>query len=142
MRMTAPLAILTATLCALAACQVSPTPSPTASGPSAEEMRSALKQMLDNHPDLAIPEFTDSLKYDHPINHNGVIVIGNWSCDPRMHSFEAVLTAPNITFYDLTGRFQQDVQGNWRAFPHEPTIVTTHDIGEFWRASEVDASHD
>jgi hypothetical protein len=136
MRMMVLPALLTAALCVLTACQVAP--EPTGPQPGAEDMRSALKQMLAAHPDLALPEFADALQYDHPVNRDGRVCIGNWSCDPRNLSFEAVLTSPNITLYDLTGRFEEDKRGNWRAIPHEPTIVTHNDVDGFWRASEMD----
>jgi hypothetical protein len=129
---------LAAFLCtALAACET--TPRNRALEPTAEDMRSALKNMLADRPDLAIPEFAESLDHEKPVEHKGIVYIGLWNCDPRLQSFEAVVSAPSVTLFEVSGRFQQDARGKWRAIPRTVQTTRGHDIGEFWRANEVDA---
>jgi len=53
-------------------------------------------------------------------------------------SFDAVFSAPNITMYEVWGRFELDARGIWRAVPLHVQRTTKHDIGEFWRLNEVD----
>jgi hypothetical protein len=107
-------------------------------GPQPEEMRQALLAMLDEQPDISIPEFRNSLEHDKPVDQDGIIYIGSWNCDPRLETFEALFSAPNITMYEISGRFQQDNRGLWRAIPRRVIKTTNRDVGEFWRPHEVE----
>jgi hypothetical protein len=131
-----PVSLLAVVAATLAACQVAPTRA--LSQPSAEEMRDALKTMLDAHPEMSIPEFADSLKYDHPVYRDTMVYIGAWNCNPSARSFDAVFTASNVTFFEVSGRFDQDTRGRWQAIPHNLQTVNGQDIGDYWRASDVD----
>ena len=107
--------------------------------PSSQEMRQALLALMDEQPDIFIPEFKESLLHDAPVTVKGLVHIGSWECDPKLQSFEALFTAPNITMYEVWGRFRLDARGLWRAVPLRVQKTTNHDIGEFWRPHEVDA---
>jgi hypothetical protein len=109
----------------------------TTYGPKPEEMRLALLNMLDQRPDIFIPEFRDSLVYDKPVVQDGIVFIGSWNCDPKRESFDAVFSAPNITMYRISGRFEQDNRGTWIAKPRDAKLVQKQDIGEFWRPHEL-----
>ncbi len=111
----------------------------TSYGPRPEEMRQALLAMLDKQPEISIPEFRNSLEHDKVVEQDGIIYIGSWNCDPRSESFEALFSAPNITLYEISGRFQQDNRGLWCAIPRRVVRTQKQDIGEFWRSYEVDA---
>ena len=101
-------------------------------GPNPEEMRLALLDMMDKE-DIPIPEFRDSLVYDKPVEQDGIIFIGSWNCDPKLLSFDAVFSAPNITMYRVYGRFQQDNRGVWCATPLDKKMVQKQDVTDFWR---------
>jgi len=111
-------------------------------GPKPEEMRQALLELMHQQPDIFIPEFRDSLEHDAPVIRHGVVFIGSWECDPKLMSFIALFSAPNITMYEVSGRFQLDARGLWRAVPIRVLKTTKHDIGEFWRPNEVDSHWD
>ena len=139
MHKTVQRSLMVAAAMALAACQTAP-PRPTLQ-PTAEEMREALKTMLVAHPDMSIPEFANSLKYDHPVSRDGSIYIGAWNCSPRNLSFDALFTASSMTLFEVSGRFDQDTRGHWRAIPHDLRTVNSQEVGDYWRASEVDKVH-
>jgi len=122
----------------LMACQsTSATMSPFA--PKPEEMRKALLTMLHDRPETDIPEFRTSLEEDTPVSRNGIVFIGSWNCDPKLMTFEAVFTSPNISMFEVTGRFEKDNRGVWMAIPRRVETTTKHDVDEFWRPHEVDA---
>ena len=108
-------------------------------GPKPEEMRQALLTMLNEQPDIAIPEFRNSLEHEKPVVRDGIVYIGSWNCDPKLESFVALFSAPQITMYEVSGSFQQDNRGNWLAVPRRVVKTEKHEIGEFWRPHEVDA---
>jgi hypothetical protein len=107
-------------------------------GPTPDEMRAALKVLLKEHPDMAIPEFQNALDHDPAVVNKGIVYIGAWNCDPKLHSFEALFSSPNISLYEVSGRFEMDNRGIWVALPRRVMLTEKHDIGEFWRAHEVD----
>ena len=109
-------------------------------GPKPEEMRQALLDMLDKQPDISIPEFRNSLEHDKAVLQDGIVYIGSWNCDPQLGTFDAVFSAPNITMYEISGRFQMDNRGIWCAtpIPRVPLKVQNRDVGEFWRPNEVE----
>ncbi len=109
------------------------------SGPKPEEMRRALLAMLDEQPDISIPEFRNSLEHEKPIVQDGIVYIGSWNCDPELQSFVALFSAPQLTMYEISGSFQQDNRGIWRAVPRRVLRTEKHEIGEFWRPHEVDS---
>jgi hypothetical protein len=108
-------------------------------GPKPEEMRQALLAMLDQQPEISIPEFRSSLEHEKPVVQNGIVYIGSWNCDPKRVSFEAVFAGTSITLYELSGSFEQDNRGIWLAIPRRVMKTQRHEVGEFWRAHEVDS---
>jgi hypothetical protein len=107
-------------------------------GPEPEEMRQALLAMLDEQPEISVPEFRNSLEYQKPFVQDGIVHFGVWNCDPKVESFVGLFSAPNITMYEISGRFQQDNRGLWRAIPRRVVKTQKRDVGEFWRAHEVE----
>jgi len=107
-------------------------------GPTPDQMRTALKTLLKEQPDIAIPEFQDALTHDPAVVDKGIVYIGAWNCDPKLQSFEAVFSSPSITMYEVSGRFEMDNRGIWVATPRRVMLTQKRDIGEFWRAHEVD----
>jgi hypothetical protein len=107
-------------------------------GPRPEEMRQALLDMLDKQPELAIPEFRISLEHEKPVIRDGIVHLGSWNCDPKAESFETLFTTPNITMYEISGRFQQDNRGIWCAIPRRVLKTQKQDLGEIWRPHLVD----
>ena len=57
-------------------------------------------------------------------------------------TFEALFSAPNITLYEVSGRFELDNRGTWVAIPRRVLLTNKHDVGEFWRPHEVDHPYD
>ncbi len=108
-------------------------------GPQPEEMRKALLAMLDEQPEISIPEFRNSLEHEKPVVQDGIVYIGSWNCDPKLESFVALFSAPQLTMYEISGSFQQDNRGIWRAVPRRVLRTEKHEIGEFWRPHEVDS---
>jgi hypothetical protein len=106
-------------------------------GPKPEEMRTALKNLLKEHPDLSVPEFQMSLDYDDAVFRDGIIHLGAWQCDPKLMSFEGLFSAPNITMYEISGRFEMSPRGTWEAIPRRVLLVHKQDVGEFWRPNEI-----
>jgi hypothetical protein len=124
---------------ALAACNGTPLFGPKFTvEPSPDEMRAALVALLKERPDISIPEFETALQKDPAVVRQGIVYIGAWNCDPKLMTFEALFSSPNITMYEVAGRFQLDARGLWRAIPRKVLTTTKRDIGEFWRASEVE----
>ena len=111
-------------------------------GPNPDQMRSAIKTLLKNRPDIDIPEFQDAIDRDAPIVRNGMVYFGPWNCDPKLMTFEALFSAPNITLYEVSGRFEIDNRGIWQAIPRRVLLTNKHDITEFWRPHEVDHPND
>jgi hypothetical protein len=105
-------------------------------GPRPEEMRQALLTMLNERPDLEIPEFRVSLEKDAPVDVDGVVHIGDWKCNSDYLSFTALFSAPNITMYEVSGSFEKDARGIWRAIPRRVMKTRNRDIQEFWRPNE------
>ncbi|HEY4330414.1 MAG TPA: hypothetical protein VGN88_11815 [Phycisphaerae bacterium] len=105
--------------------------------PSNIDMRKALKTLLIERPDISIPEFQEALELDPAVARGGTVFIGPWNLYPDLLSFEAVFTAPNISFYEIAGRFEQDPSGHWRAILRRVKKTQPNEIGEYWRASEV-----
>jgi hypothetical protein len=106
-------------------------------GPKPEEMRQALQTLLLEHPDLSVPEFQMSLDYDQPVVRDGIVHLGVWQCDPRLLSFEGLFSGPNITLLEVSGRFDMNARGIWEAIPRRVLLVHKEDVGEFWRAHEI-----
>jgi hypothetical protein len=136
MRNALQLAFLLIAMLSLGACA---TPRNRALEPTADDMRSALKEMLVQRPDITIPEFAESLQFDHAVESKGIVKIGVWECNPQLQTFEALFSTPHVSMYEVSGRFQQDARGRWRAIPRTVQSVSGRDIGEFWRAHEVDS---
>jgi len=107
-------------------------------GPSASEMHGALVTLLKNRPDLAFPEFQESLNKNAPVKRDGIIYFGSWNCDPQLLTFDAVFTSASISMYEVAGSFDQDARGVWLAIPRRVVKTQRQDLGEFWRASEVE----
>ena len=129
---------LALTLLAAAGCmQIGATGASMRFGPTPEEMRQALLTLLHDRPDISIPEFKVSLEDNKPVTIDGIVYFGSWNCDPQLQSFIALFSAPNITMYEISGRFQLDARGVWRAIPRRVLKVQKRDLGEFWRPHEV-----
>lgn len=108
--------------------------------PNPEEMRAALITLLHDRPDMAaIPEYQNSLDLEKPIIRNGLVHIGIWECNPKLLTFEALFSAPNITMCEVSGRFEIDARDIWVAIPRRFLVTHNEDIGEFWRPNEVDS---
>ena len=107
-------------------------------GPKPEEMRKALLDLMDARPEIAIPEFRISLEENSPVERDGIIYIGSWNCDPKLMTFDALFSAPNIPMYEIAGRFEKDNRGLWKAVPRYINKTEKHDVGAFWRASEIE----
>jgi hypothetical protein len=122
----------------LAACSSAPPDSGSTLGPSPEQMRTALKTMLKDHPDVAIPEFRNSLDYDPAVVRQGVVYIGSWNCDPKAMWFEAAFTASNVSFFEVSGSFQTDARGEWLAVLRHVKATEKRDVSGYWRASDLD----
>jgi len=124
---------------AAAGCEGLWTAGPTGlAGPTPPEMRQALRTMMNERPDILVPEFKDAMAYDDPVVKNSLVHIGPWECDPKTNTFEALFSASNITMYEVSGRFQIDACGIWRAIPYRIAMTTRHEIGEYWRPHDVD----
>ena len=83
--------------------------------PTPEQMRQALKDLLNERPELAIPEFETSLNESPALNVKGFVRIGSFDCDPESMLFIATFSAPNLTMRQLEGRFELDARSIWRA---------------------------
>jgi hypothetical protein len=139
MQGTLRIACLALALAALAGCAGFWSAGPTGlNQPSPEEMRQALLVLMHEQPDIFIPEFKESLEHDAPVIRDGLVHIGSWECDPKLGNFEALFTSPNVSMYEVWGRFRLDARGVWRAEPLQVRTATKHEIGEFWRPHEVD----
>jgi hypothetical protein len=110
----------------------------TAFQPTTEEMRGALVTLLDQQPDISIPEFKTALELSPPVVRNGVVFIGPWNCDPQLRTFVALFSAPNLTMYEVSGRFEMTPRGHWIARTQRVLPVNNREIGEYWRAQDVD----
>lgn len=106
--------------------------------PSVDDMHKALVTLLDQRPDLVIPEFKDSLDKSVPVKRDGIVFFGSWNCDPRLMTFDAVFTSSNISMYEVSGRFEQDARGMWTATPRRVVRTQPQNLGDLWRASEVE----
>jgi hypothetical protein len=107
-------------------------------GPKPEEMRSALKNLLKERTDINIPEFQMSLDYDEPVFRDGIVHLGVWNCDPRLMTFEGLFSTPNITMYEVSGRFEMAARGVWVAIPRRVLETSKREVGEFWRPNEIE----
>jgi hypothetical protein len=119
--------------------------------PTPEEMRQSLLQLLREYPAIACPEgqvgkeipvFRESLMLDSPVTKDGMVYIGVWNCDPRRLSFEALYSGPNITMYEISGRFELDHRNSWHAIPLPGMRIRNQqtrnrDVTEFWRPHEA-----
>lgn len=106
--------------------------------PTPEEMRTALQTLLKERPDLSMPEFQVSLDVNTPVYRKGIVHIGAWKCDPRLLTFEGLFSAPNITMYEVSGRFDMDARGIWVAIPRRVVLTHKTDVGEYWRPHDVE----
>jgi hypothetical protein len=139
MQGTLKIAFLALALAAVAGCAGLWNVQPTGlAAPKPEEMRQALRTMMKEQPDILIPEFQDSMARDDPVVKDGLIHIGPWECDPKLNTFEALFTSSDVTMYEVSGRFHIDARGIWLATPYHIVKTLRHDIGEYWRASEID----
>src|SRR5262249_28295618 len=111
-------------------------------GPKPEEMRTALLTLMDNHPDdINCPEFRVSLEADKPVMRDGIVYIGSWNCDPKLMTFDGLFTAPNVSMYEVAGRFEKDNRGVWVAILRKNLLTQKHDVGEIWRTYDVEPRH-
>jgi hypothetical protein len=132
-----PLALLAAT--AVPACS-SQQRGYTNFAPTPEEMRTALQNLLKDRPELAqIPEFQVSLDVDRAVYRDGIVHIGVWKCDPKLLTFVGLFSAPNITMYEVSGRFDFDARDIWVAIPRTIQLTQNQDVGEYWRPHDVDS---
>ncbi len=126
-------------LAAAGCAEIGATGTPSSLEPKPEEMRQALLKLMNDRPDISIPEFKESLELDRPVTKDGIVYIGVWNCDPKLMTFEALFSAPNITMYEASGRFVRDARDIWRAVPRRVMLTQKRDVTEFWRAHEVEA---
>ena len=132
-----PLALLAAAV--LPACSTEPRGSADDDfGPSPEEMRGALQELLKSRPDISVPEFQISLDLDKAVLRDGTVHIGIWKCDRTLMTFEGLYSAPNITMYEVSGRFDLDARGIWVAIPRRVLLLHNEDVTEFWRPHEIE----
>jgi hypothetical protein len=123
----------------VAACSVSSAYTPKGGlAPTPDEMRVALLSLLNEQPEISVPEFKIPLEYDKPILRDGIVYIGPWNCDPQLQTFIALMSAPNMTMYEVSGRFQMAPRGSWVALPRRVQTTNKHDVTEFWRPHEVE----
>ena len=122
----------------LAACSMEQRGADSGFGPNPEEMRAALTALLHEHPDLAMPEFVASLEVDEAVVRGGTVHIGAWKCDPKLMTFEGLFSAPNITLFEVSGRFDLDARGIWVAIPRRVQLVHNEEVGEYWRPQDVE----
>jgi hypothetical protein len=95
--------------------------------PTTEQMRTALKELLAKRPDIAIPEFELSVNESPAIQHENLVRIGAFDCDPEAQMFYAVFSAPNLTMQQLVGRFERDARRMWRAVVIRSSTTTDRD---------------
>jgi hypothetical protein len=107
-------------------------------GPTPEEMRTALKNLLAERKDINIPEYQLSLEFDEPVKRDGIIHLGIWKCDPKLGTFEGLYSGPNVTMFEVSGRFEMSARGVWVAIPRRVLEINNRDVSEFWRPNEVE----
>jgi hypothetical protein len=110
--------------------------------PTPEEMRGALLTLIKERPDLSIPEFENSLKYQKPEYRDGNVYIGSWICDPKMQTFLALFSGGSTSMYEVSGRFEQTPSGTWVAIARRTKMVRGKDVSGYWRASDMDSHWD
>jgi hypothetical protein len=111
---------------------------PNSFEPTPQEMRNALLTLLKERPEISIPEFENSLKYQAPVVRDGIVHIGTWNCDPELQTFSALFTGGSISMYEVSGRFEMTPGGTWVAKPWRVQTVRGQEVKEYWRASDLD----
>ena len=95
--------------------------------PTPEQMRTALKNLLKEHPEYSLPEFELSLEQSRIVQNGSMVRIGSFDCDMDTLMFDASFSAPTLTLKQLTGRFQTDVRHDWKATILRSKVATAHE---------------